>query len=54
VVAELVKALGGTDLVTPAQRQAAERAAMLTAAAEDLTARQLAGLLSERAAVSSR
>ena len=43
VVAELVQALGGTDVVTPAQRQAAERAAMFTAIAEDLAARQLAG-----------
>ena len=44
VVAELVKALGGPDAVSPGQRQACERAGMLTAIAEDLAARQLAGL----------
>jgi hypothetical protein len=44
VVAELVKALGGPDAVTPAQRQACERAGMLCAIADDLAARQLAGL----------
>jgi len=43
-VAELVKALGGPDAVSPGQRQACERAGMLTAIAEDLAARQLAGL----------
>ena len=42
VVAELTQAIGGN--VTPAQRQAIERAAMLCAIAEDLAARQLAGL----------
>src|SRR5262245_3434846 len=36
VVAELVKALGGPDAVSPGQRQACERAGMLTAIAEDL------------------
>jgi hypothetical protein len=44
VVADLVQALGGPDAVTPAQRQACERAAMLCAIADDLAARQLAGL----------
>jgi hypothetical protein len=44
VVADLVQALGGTDAVTPAQRQACERAGMFTAIAEDLAARKLAGL----------
>ena len=44
VVAELVKALGGPDALSPGQRQACERAGMLTAIAEDLAARQLAGL----------
>src|SRR5215831_5167078 len=44
VVAELVKALGGPDAVSPGQRQACERAGMLTAIAEDLAARQLARL----------
>ena len=44
VVAELVKALGGPDAVSPGQRQACERTGMLTAIAEDLAARQLAGL----------
>ena|SRR6516162_4684374 len=42
VVAELTQAMGGN--VTPAQRQAIERAAMLSAVADDLAARQLAGL----------
>ena len=43
VARELVQVLGGPDAVTPAQRQACERAGMLTAIAEDLAARQLAG-----------
>src|SRR5262245_2083785 len=42
IVAELVQAMGGN--VTLAQLQAIERAAMLCAIAEDLAARQLAGL----------
>jgi hypothetical protein len=42
VVVELTQAVGGN--VSPAQRQAIERAAMFTAIAEDLAARQLAGL----------
>ena len=44
VAAELVKALGGPAAVSAAQRQACERAGMFTAIAEDLAARQLAGL----------
>ena len=42
IVAELVQAMGGN--VTLAQLQAIERAGMLCAIAEDLAARQLAGL----------
>jgi hypothetical protein len=42
VVVELTQAVGGN--VSPAQRQAIERAAMLCAIADDLAARQLAGL----------
>ena len=44
VVRELVQVLGGPDAVTPAQRQACERAGMYAAIAEDLAARKLAGL----------
>jgi len=42
VVAELTQAMGGNP--TPAQHQAIEQAAMLAAIADDLVARQIAGL----------
>jgi hypothetical protein len=44
VVKELVNTLGGPAAITPAQRQACERAGMYAAIAEDLAARKLAGL----------
>ena len=44
IARELIAALGDPDAVSPAMRQAAERAGLFTAIAEDMASRKLAGL----------